>query len=207
MPSNAAITCPTDCGTDQLGPLDSSLCAPQFRKAQVSRLFLTAIDGNQDFGAEGTPTTGVDLAGAWTNRIDQTAQATGAVIILHGIGEVPEPNDDEQEFSLGRKVVIEREHTLSFTVDESTYLINNFLRKVAKCGGTYGVWYETAAPDLYGSEEGVHKPIQMTLKAARVISRNRTESTVWQVTGTWKTKGFETLLIDSPVPDTPEYSS
>ena len=199
------ITEPENCAA-VLGEVDSSTCKPKVRSAQVQRVFATLLDGNEDFVAyDGTGATSgaVDNPAAWTARMDQTGEGDGAIITLHGIGEKPLPEDQVQELPLGQERVLDRNHTLNFTVYETSDKINTLMRKWATYGATVGIWYETSQPTLCGSGVDIKKPIRASVKPGQVIPRERSGAHVWEVTFTWKDLRPEDM-IDSPVPDTPE---
>ena len=199
------ITEPENCG-NVIGEVDPSLCKPKVRAAQVQRVFATLLDGNENFGPYNADpdTVGVlNNPAAWSARMDQTGTATGAIITLHCIGEKPLPEDEEQELPLGQTRVLDRSHTLNFTVLETSDKINMLMRQWAAFGATVGIWYETSQPTLLGSGTAVHIPIQASIKPGQVIPRERSGAHVWEVTATWKDMKPEDM-IDSPVPATPE---
>ena len=192
-----------------IGEVDSSICKPKVRSGQVQRAFITLLDGNEDFtpfvtaSDGGVISTSVNNPAAWTSRMDQTGEATGAIITLHGIGEKPLAEDEEQELPLGQTRVLDRVHTLPFTVFETSDKINMLMRKWAAFGATVGLWYETSQPTLLGNGTAIHKPIRASVKPGQVIPRERAGVHVWEVSFTWKDLKPEDM-IDSPVPDTPE---
>lgn len=199
------ITEPENCAS-VIGEVDSSTCKPKVRAGQVQRAFITLLDGNEDFDPydDTTPSaTAVNNPEAWTSRIDQTGESTGAIIVLHGIGDKPLPEDEPQELPLGQERTLNRNHTLNFTVYETSDKINMLMRKWAAFGATVGLFYETSQPTLMGSGTAIHKPIRASVKPGQVIPRERSGAHVWEVTFTWKDMKPEDM-IDSPVPDTPE---
>ena len=204
---NNAVTCATGCAS-ALTSVDPSKCSPVLNPGQIQRLALTdLLATGTNFGAYDateTPAAGaVNLPASWSARIDQTYSGTNDVILLHVIGEKARPEDTEQEISLGRKRVTDREHTVQFSVDETSDMIHDFFRKVSECGWTGGVWYETSGPLLFGNTLGIHIPIVASIKAGMVIPRETGSLITWEGEITWKAMGTETR-IPSPIPATPE---
>lgn len=205
--ANNPITCPTGC-SNSLVAVDPSYCNPEFLTGQIERIFLTDLNVNANFDAFTTPVSGTEVNDpvAWTTRMDQTAQAAGAIITLPVIGSKAVPEDTEVEFSQGRTRVTGRTHTVELEIDEHSDLIHDFCRMVTTCGWTGGMWYEIANggnPKLASSDEGHHIPIEVSLKGGFEIPVERDGKVVWRLTASWKVMGTETL-IDSPVPSTPE---
>lgn len=202
------ITEPENCGS-VIGEVDSSLCKPKVRAGQVQRVFITLLDDNANFtpfltaGDGGVIGTSVNNPAAWSDRMDQTGASDGAIITLHCIGDKPLPEDEEQELPMGQTRVLDRAHTLNFTVLETSDNINMLMRQWAAFGATVGLWYETSQPTLCGSGTAIHIPIQASIKPGQVIPRERSGAHVWEVTATWKDMKPEDM-IDSPVPATPE---
>jgi hypothetical protein len=197
-----------ECCIAVIGAVDPSLCNPSVAAAQVQRLFVTLLDGAENFDEYTTEsgvnvTTRVNSPAAWSNRMNQDAEGSGAIITLHCIGDKPLPEDEEQELPLGQTRVLDRNHTLNATVLESSDKINMLMRKWALYGATIGLWYETSAPKLFGSGTAIHIPIRASIKPGMVIPRERSGVQVWELTITWKDLRLEDQIA-SPVPSTPE---
>lgn len=200
MASNPVV-CASGCA-ETLSAVKSSICNPETRRGEISRIFI-GRRGNP-FDAPATPVTGTEVndPDAWTARIDQSAVAADAIVIIHVIGEKARPEEEELEMSLGRKKVLKRTHTVSFVSDEFNDENHDFFR-ATECGGIFDVWYETSDGLLFGNADGVEIGIQASIKAGMVIPRERSGAIVWEGELTWEAKHTETF-IDSPVPDAPE---
>lgn len=202
MASNA-ITCPANGCAETLVAVNSSVCNPQVRRGEISRLFIGKR--GHPFTAVVTPTisTSVNSGAAWDTRIgDNDAAGADAIVVLHVLGEKARPEEEAVDLSLGRKKTLKRTHTVSFESDEFNDANHDFFRQL-ECGGTFDVWYETSDGLLFGSADGVHIGIQGSIKAGMVIPRGRGEKITWQGEITWEAKHTETF-IESPVADTPE---
>lgn len=199
------ITEPENCG-NVIKPVDPSLCKPKVRAGQVQRVFLTLSIAGADFepyNADPDTTGAVNNPAAWSARMDQDAAIDNAIITLHGIGEKPLPEDEEQDLPLGQKRVLDRSHTLPFTILETSDKINMLMREWAAFGATVKLWYETSQPTLLGSGTAIHIGIIASVKPGQVIPPERSGVHRWEVSFTWKDMKPEDM-IESPVPATPE---
>lgn len=197
------VTC-VNC-QDSLPANEASICNPQVQAGQIQRILLTKLDGNQNFDEAADPVSGTEIndPAAWSARMDQTAQAVGAIVTLHVIASKPRPEATKTDISLGRKRQTGQKHIVPFKVDEVNPVSHDFWRKVSQCGFQGGAWYETSGKLLFGSTEGVEFPIKVSIAAGMVIPVERGGVITWEGEMEWEEMGTENYIA-SVVPDAEE---
>ena len=207
---NTPVTCATGCNTNSISGADFSLCNPKYAEGEFQRSFLTNLDEFANFGAfdESDPLddAAVNSAVAWSNRMDQTGAADGAIVTWHIIGEKVAPEVTRSTSSLDRERVANRKHVVAWECDEYSDLINDMFRKISECGLTAGLWLETRGKILFSSTEGHHIPITAQVFCERIVEKGKEGRIIWQGTFEWDELGTETTM-DSVAPATPEPGS
>lgn len=176
-------TCPTGCG-DNLPPVDFDDCAPEINEGRIDKIYLTNV---------GNPLVDWTSAIEWTGRLDNTAPAGDSIITLTVTGEKPEPTVNEQEISLGRKIVASKTHIVNATIDETNDINHEFIRQ-NECSGQYLMWYETSGGKLFGGTEG----IEVSLIGDMIVPLSDEELITYALKAEWKAK-FTEERIDSPI--------
>lgn len=197
------IVCPDNGCAETLVAAKSSICNPEVRRGEVSRLFIGLR------GAPFTPvvtpviSTSVNNPVAWSTRIGTNdASGTDPIVVLHVLGDKPRPEAEEVDLSLGRKKTTKKNHQVNFVSDEFNTTNHTFFRTL-ECGGTFDMWYETSDGLLFGSHEGPHIGIQVSFGVGMVVPRERAGVITWEGEAKWESLKTETY-IESPVPDAPE---
>ncbi len=176
-------TCPTGCG-DNLPPVDFDECAPEINQGRIDKIYLTNV---------GNPLADWTDPLEWGGRLDNTAPNANSIITLTVTGEKPEPTVNEQEISLGRKIVASKTHVINYTIDETNIINHEFVRQ-NECAGQYLMWYETSGGLLFGGTEG----IEVSLTADMIIPLSDEELINFAGKAEWKTK-FTEERIQSPI--------
>jgi len=179
--------CSEDC-TSNLPTFDFSLCSPDFKAAQISKVFFTSI---------GNPMINWASAAEWDSRIDNDSSSASNIRALMGIGDLPAPASTEKEGSLGRVTFGKKTFTLNFKVDETNVENHDSFRLMQCAGGNYLVWFETRDHLLFGDNSG----ISASIKVDQIIPESFDEYITYQLTITWKDQ-FMPKMIASPIVDT-----
>lgn len=200
------IVCPDNGCAETLVAAKSSICNPEIRRGEISRLFIG--QRGKPFTAVADPViaTSVNNPLAWTTRIaDNDVSDDEPIVVLHVLGDKPRPEAEEVDLSLGRKKTTKKNHVVNFVSDEFNTTNHTFFRTL-ECGGTFDLWYETSDKLLFGSHEGPHIGIQVTFTVGMVIPRERSGIITWEGEANWESLKTETF-IESVVPDAPEPAS
>lgn len=178
-------TCSASCDAD-LPQVNFSDCAPEVIFSEIQRIFVAK--------ATAAPFTDWTQAAEWTTRLSQTT-TTGNDYIrpLTVIGDKPAAAGVSKDISNGRKVVVGKDHTINFTIDDVSQENYEFMRAL-ECGGKFRMWYETAGGKMYGGNEG----ILVDIDANVVDNRGREEIETINGVITWRAK-FSPERTDSPI--------
>lgn len=185
-------TCPTDC-TSALAPVNFSKCAPEIVLSEIRRIFIAK--------ANAAAFTDWQLATEWTTRISETditdADTIRAITV---IGDKPAPAPVTKEVSNGRSIVIGKDHTVNYTIDDISEENYEFMRTL-ECGGQYRVWYETEGGYIYGGNSG----ILATITGDDILNRGRDEIETINGVVSWRAKHHPDRIL-SPIFDS-DYST
>lgn len=121
-------------------------CNPTLNFARVDMVFL---------GNSGQPMADWTSLIEWTARLDNVDVTDTKIKFLNVIGSKPAPTRNKVEFSKGRSVYTEAEHTLPIKVDEThddNYLLIKWLEDNA--GQEILLWY-ASGKYLYGGDSGI----------------------------------------------------
>lgn len=176
-------TCPTDCG-DNLPPVEFDECAPVINEGRIDKIYLTNV---------GNPLADWTDAVEWGARLDNSAAAANSILTLNVIGEKPEPTENEQEISLGRKIVGNKTHIVNYAIDETNDTNHEFMRQ-NECAGQYLMWYETSGGLLFGGTEG----IEVSFTSNMIIPQSAEELITYSGKAEWKSR-FTEERIPSPI--------
>lgn len=170
-------------------------CAPKVVYSEIRRIFLAK--------KAAAPFSNWLSATEWLARMSQTS-TTGNDYIrpLTVIGDKPAPADVIKEISNGRRVVIGKDHTINFTIDDVSQANYDFMRGL-ECGGEFRLWYETEGGFIYGGNEGI--VIRLTIND--VLNRGRDEIETLVGVITWRSKfsperGVSPIYSGATVPTT-----
>lgn len=176
-------TCPTGCG-DNLPPVDFDECAPEINEGRIDKIYLTNV---------GNPLVDWTDPVEWTGRLDNAAPNSDSIITLTVTGEKPAPSVNEQEISLGRKIVASKTHVVNFSVDETNAVNHEFVRQ-NECSGQYLMWYETSGGKLFGGTEGIEVSVTLDM----IIPLSDEELITFDGKAEWKAKFTEERIV-SPI--------
>lgn len=187
-------TCPANCDFT-LPVVQFDNCAPLVVYSEIRRIFLAK--------KAAAPFTNWLSATEWLTRMSQSS-TTGNDYIrpLTVIGDKPAAADIIKEISNGRKIVIGKDHTINFTIDELSQANYDFMRGL-ECGGEFKLWYETEGGYIYGGNEGI--TVRLTLND--VLNRGREEIETLVGVITWRSKfsperGISPIYSGATVPTT-----
>lgn len=187
-------TCATTCDIN-LPVVSFDDCNPQVNYSEIRRIFIAKKTA--------APFTNWLAATEWLARMSQTS-TTGNDYIrpLTVIGDKPAAADVLKEISNGRRVVIGKDHTINFTIDDVSQANYDFMRAL-ECGGEFRFWYETEGGKIYGGNEGFLARVSMN----DVLNRGRDEIETIAGVITWRTKfsperGASPIFAGTTVPTT-----
>lgn len=164
-----------DCTAIQVPATTADFCAPDLNFGQVKAVYIRAV-GQTDL-------TDWTAAGEWPALLDNTTMADLTLIrTLHVIGDKPEPDQTEIEFSQGRTTYTTPEHTVNVKVDETgdtNYALLLWLE--TNVGKQVKIWF-AAGKYLYGGPGG----ISATLKLSDVIPESDEELNTFNGVIEWK---------------------
>jgi hypothetical protein len=178
-------TCAGDCDVT-LAPVKFNDCQPVVAFSEIRRIFIAKK------GA--APFNNWKAAGEWIARISET-NITGDDYIraLTVIADKPAAASVFKEISNGRRVVIGKDHTINFTIDDVSDENYEFMRTL-ECGGEYRFWYETEGGRMFGGDDGFLARVD----ANSVLNRGRDEIEIINGVMTWRTK-FSPERAISPI--------
>ena len=152
------------CTAVQVPAAEADFCAPDLNFGQVDKVYIRAV-GQTDL-------TDWTAPAEWATLLDNATMADLTLIrTLHVIGDKPEPDQTEIEYSLGRKAYTTPDHTVNVRVDETgdtNYALLLWLEE--NVGQTLQIWY-SAGKYLYGGPGG----IPATLKLSDIIPESDEE--------------------------------
>jgi hypothetical protein len=170
-------------------------CAPEVVYSEIRRIFLAK--------KAAAPFSNWLNATEWLARMSQTS-TTGNDYIrpLTVIGDKPAAADVVKEISNGRRVVIGKDHTINFSIDDVSQANYDFMRGL-ECGGEFRLWYETEGGFIYGGNEGI--VVRLTIND--VLNRGRDEIETLVGVITWRSKfsperGISPIYSGATVPTT-----
>jgi hypothetical protein len=177
-------TCATGC-EDALETLPGyvfSECAPEVNAGEIEKIYL---------GIPGNPFTAWTSAAEWNSRL--TSNTATKIVALTVIAEKPRPTVNSKDISGGRKVKLDSDHVINFTIDESSQA-NHDAQRQLDCGGVFLMWYATSGGLLFGGNAG----IEVSIEAGMVIPLSRNDTLTYQGSITWKAKFTEERIV-SPI--------
>jgi hypothetical protein len=180
--------CGTDCNS-LLAPVNFDKCNPTVLLSEIRRIFV-ASQGAASF-ADWTNAT------EWTTRISESNSSINAIRPLTVIADKPAASPVTAAISNGRTVVIRKDHTINWTIDDVSEVNYAFFRSVIECGGNVKIWYETEGGYLYGGNDGVD-PAKML--GDDLLPRGVDQFETIAGTITWKDK-FSPERVLSPIFD------
>lgn len=172
-------TCPTNCDFD-LPVVNFSDCSPSVVYSEIRRIFI-AKKSAAPFANWLNPTE-------WIARLSQTATGDDAIRALTVIGDKPAGAPVSKAISNGRTIVVGKDHTVNFTIDDVTPENYEFMR-VIECGGQgYKLWYETSGGFMYGGNDGIIGVNGLGLDMNDVLNRGLDEIETINGVATWRNK-------------------
>jgi hypothetical protein len=177
-------TCATGCDNalDQLPDWSFSECAPEVNAGEIEKIYM---------GIPGNVFTDWKLATEWNTRLTSTTATK--LVVLTVLGEKPRPTQNSKDISGGRKVQLDSDHVLNFTIDETNAANHEAVRQL-ECGGQFLFWYETSGGLMFGGNDG----IQASIAAGMVIPLSRKDSLTYQGSISWSAKFTEERIV-SPI--------
>lgn len=178
-------TCAAGCGVN-LPAVKFDDCTPEVVLSEIRRIFIAK--------KVAAPFNNWLAPGEWLTRLSQSS-TTGDDYIrpLTVIGDKPAAADVFREISNGRRVVVGKDHTINFTIDDVSDENYEFMRAL-ECGGEFKFWYETEGGKMYGDNTGFTARVSMN----DVLNRGRDEIETIAGVITWRTK-FSPARGNSPI--------
>jgi hypothetical protein len=165
-------TCAIDCNVI-LPVVKFDDCAPKYLQSQIKRVFIAK--GNA------ASFTDVSLVAEWTTRLSETTTGADVIRPLSVSGSMPAPSVTEYATNRRNSIVINREHTINFTIDDCSDENYEFMLSL-QCGGTYKLWFETWGKKLYGGNTGR----KVTIQASPVLGGGDGDVTKIECLAKWK---------------------
>lgn len=176
-------TCPTGCDFNP-PVVNFDYCAPTVAYGEIKHLYIRAV--------ESSGLTDWTDATEWTGLISNDGTAGGEIRDLVVIASKPEPESNEIEMSLKRKIHPPKKHTITGRIDEVSDENYEMLRTL-ECGGTWLVWYSTGEY-MYGGNDGIEAQIVMN----EIIPESTDELVHFAFTVSWESK-FAPERIANPL--------
>jgi hypothetical protein len=180
--------CGTDCNS-LLPPVNFDKCNPTVLLSEIRRIFIASV-GAAVF-------TDWTNATEWIARLSESTNSIDAIRPLTVIADKPAAAAVTAAISNGRTIVIRKDHTVNYTIDDVTEENYEFLRTVIECGGQVKFWYETEGGYLYGGPNGI-SPANIT--GDDILNRGTDQFETIGGTLTWKNK-FSPERVLSPIFD------
>lgn len=139
-------TCP-DCANLALPEVNFNECNIESYESEVSTVYLALDDPDVDCCAAGA----IDIT---TPAGIEAAVTAGDLIVMFGIGDVPEPEFTERVVSKRRRVIGNKRHVLNFTIDDMSDANYEALRQL-ECGGQFRIWFATVGGRIFGGDCGI----------------------------------------------------
>jgi len=177
------IECPTDC-TYEVPVIDMDECAPFVDFDEIDHIYFTGIDN---------PLADWTSLLEWTGRLDDTGEGDPADIRdFHVRGELPKPEYNIVDISLGRTVESEKHFTLTATIDE-TNTTNYDAARQMQCHARYLMWF-SAGRFMYGGTNGIEVDVQVN----PIITLGGEEMNIIELILTWRAD-HSPERIDNPL--------
>lgn len=178
-------TCPTNCDF-AIPEVVFDDCSPVVVFSEIRRIFMA-----KKAAASFTDWT---EATEWLARLSQvTTTGDDYIRALTVIGDKPAAADVSKDISNGRKIVIGKDHTVNFTIDDVSDQNYEFMRGL-ECGGEFKFWYETSGGYLYGGNDGFLARVSMN----DILNRGTDEIETIAGVVTWRSK-FSPERTPSPI--------
>jgi hypothetical protein len=179
----ADINCPDGC-EEALPIQEFDDCAPELNLSQIEELYY----------GKGNAAAFADVASPveWAARLDQAA-AGDKIRKLIGIGGKAKPTAVVKEFSKRRKKVTNRNHSLSFKVDETNQANDDAVRAL-QCGQILTIWYK-AGGQMYGGNNGIRK---VFVDAGAVLGEGNDDTLIYDYLFEWSSLIAEERCV-SPI--------
>lgn len=179
--------------TVTLPSANADYCNPNVHFGEISIFLWTRA-------ADGDELDDVTDDAEWTTRLSNStslpALGTAAPIrYLFGRGELPLPEQAEQEISLGRVVTNDPRHTMTFNSDDTGTTNAGLLAALQAQNYTYRYWF-VADGQLFGGNTGFIGPVRFN---GRVIPGSKDEVQTINITARWT--GVITAPVDSVIED------
>lgn len=177
--------CPTGCldTVNALPAVKFDDCAPEINPGEIETLYL---------GVRGVDFTDVNDQAEWVARLAATDETK--IIALTVMGDKPLPAANTKDISGGRKIALEKDHVINFTIDETNQTNHDMVRKL-ECGGNFAVWYKISGGIAMGGENDGNTGIKGFIEAGMLIPRGRGENMTYDGTISWKAKFTEARFI------------
>lgn len=184
MAQYACITCPEDCLSADLPPVDFQDCTESVttEESEITDVLIST----------GTVPSDWTTAIGWSGIISQSG--SNSIRRLTGIGDIPLREVTSREISGSRIVPGKANYSFNFDIDDVTDLNYTLMRRM-QCGGLYKIWYITAGGYLYGGPTGIEVNVS---NAGEVLARGEGTYNVFQFLFTWQA-GCEPERILNPI--------
>jgi hypothetical protein len=176
--------CATGCDNalESLPAWNFSECAPEVNAGEIESIFM---------GVPGNAFTDWKSAAEWNARL--TSLTATKLVRLTVSGEKPKPTGNSKDISGGRKIQLDSDHVLNFTIDETSEANHDAIRQL-ECGGQFLFWYETSGGLMFGGNDG----ILASISAGMVIPKSRKDALTYEGSLTWSAKFTEERIV-SPI--------
>ena len=156
-----------------LPDVDFCLNNPIFKLGQIRKIHI---------GVAGIPLSSAEGIGEIKSRNLLLKSDPDAIRTLSGIGQKPKPSVTKTWGSLQRNIVINKEHAITFKVDEMSRGNDLALMDFNRAGHNFVIWYETADELLFGGEDG----IPVSIDSNRIIPESKNDISYWELDILWK---------------------
>jgi hypothetical protein len=179
-------TCAASCSAEVLAAIGATDCAnsSNLEIAEINELYLSDPSGTVGQATSRMATytpfgSNSDAIATWRALVNATT--AGALRLVYGRGEKPEPEEVQITLRKGKTVSIGTTHRMVYTIDVIDQATYQFLLKLQACKGKFHAWYATDTY-LYGGQDGVIADIE---KVTFDFSGGRGENVKARITLSW----------------------
>lgn len=179
-------TCAASCSAEVLAAVGSTDCAnlTNIELAEINEVYLsdpsnTAGQAENRLASYTAFGSNASAIATWRALVDNST--AGALRLVYGRGEKPEPEETLLTLRKNTQVSIGTIHRFVYTIDIIDQTTYQFLLKLQACRGKFHMWYATDTY-LYGGQDGIIANVE---KVTFDYSGGRGENVKARITFSW----------------------
>lgn len=186
-----SISCPIGCSVAP-PPVEANYCNPDVTNAQVTKLYITALDA--------VAFSDITDPAEWATRLSNTSLDPDAIRTLNVVGDKPAATATEVELGADKMATINKTHVLNLIVRETGDTNYNLLKTI-ECGANFKIAY-ALGKYLFSGDDGTGNTnndlIEVNIKMNDQASNNYSDPYEFAITVTWKDK-FHPFRQTNPI--------